>query len=277
MESLNVKISLLQTNPQDDKAKNLANVTAMAASVIKDERPDLIVLPEYFNFYGGSTEAKLAAAETLDNSETWAFLSNLARTNNVWVHGGTVMEVIPGEERFYNTSLVFNRKGEEVARYRKIHLFDIIGPDGTAHRESDLIKPGEAIVTFDLEGHTVGCVICYDIRFSDLFLKLAEKPCDLILVPAAFTLHTGMDHWEVILRGRAIETQAYVAACGQWGKNVSNGRMREVYGNSMIIDPWGHVVARASNGVTTVSGTAAKAQVEKVRSLIPLQQNRRLR
>lgn len=272
-----MKISLIQTNPQDDKAKNLADVTAMVASVIKDESPDLIVLPEYFNFYGGSTEAKIAAAETLDNTETYAFLSNLARSNNVWVHGGSVMEVIPGENRFYNTSLVFNRQGEEVARYRKIHLFDIIGPDGTAHRESDMIKPGEEIVTFDLEGHTVGCVICYDIRFADLFLKLAEKPCDIILVPAAFTLHTGMDHWEPILRGRAIETQAYVAACGQWGKNVSNGRMREVYGNSMIIDPWGHVIARASNGVTTVSGTATKAQVEKVRSLIPLQQNRRLR
>lgn len=271
-----MKVTLLQTNPQDQKVQNLNDIAALSREAVEYDRPDLLVFPEYFNSYGGSPETKLAAAEDLNGSASYEAARAIAREHGVWVHAGSVMETIPGDKRFYNTTVVFDRSGKEVARYRKIHLFDITNVNGTVHKESDLIKPGEEVVTYDLEGMKVGCVICYDIRFPELFLRLTQERCGLIVVPAAFTLHTGMDHWEVILRARALETQAYVAACGQWGKNMSNGVMRETYGNSMVIDPWGHVVAHAPNGVGFITGRVEPARVDRVRGLIPLNENRRL-
>ena len=122
-----------------------------------------------------------------------------------------------GRERIHNTSVVFNRQGEEIARYRKIHLFDVTTPDGAAYKESATVKAGDQVVTYDCEGVTIGCSICYDLRFPDLFQALAEKGAQIIALPAAFTLQTGKDHWEVLLRARAIETQTYVCASAQTG------------------------------------------------------------
>ena len=117
----------------------------------------------------------------------------------------------------HNTSVVFNREGEEIARYRKIHLFDVTTPDGASYKESATVKAGDAVVTYDCEGVTVGCAICYDLRFPDLFQALAEKGAEIIAMPSAFTMQTGKDHWEVLLRARAIETQAYICASAQTG------------------------------------------------------------
>ena len=142
---------------------------------------------------------------------------DLAAKHRIFIHAGSIMEKIPGDERIHNTSVVFNRAGEEIARYRKIHLFDVTTPDGASYKESATVKAGDAVVTYDCEGVTVGCSICYDLRFPDLFQALAEKGAQVIALPAAFTMQTGKDHWEVLLRARAIETETYVCASAQTG------------------------------------------------------------
>ena len=137
---------------------------------------------------------------------------------------GSFFERVPGENRAFNTTVVFDRDGREVARYRKIHMFDITAPDGTKYQESATMKPGEAVVTYDCEGVTIGCTICYDLRFAELFAALVERGASIIALPAAFTLQTGKDHWEVLLRARAIETQTYVLAAAQIGSVQSQGQ-----------------------------------------------------
>jgi nitrilase len=161
-----------------------------------------------------------------------------------------------------------------VARYRKIHMFDITAPDGTQYRESAAFKPGDAVVTYQCEDMIVGCSICYDIRFPDLFQALAAKGADMIALPAAFTLQTGKDHWEVLCRARAIETETYFCASAQTGTHTIGNETRHTYGHSLIVDPWGHVTAKASDGVGIVSTRIDPALVKKVRAQIPVAQHK---
>lgn len=271
-----MKISLIQTNPQTDKAENLLTTRAMMEDAVKMDSPDLIVLPEYFEYYGGTPAEKLAAAEPAPGGSAYEMAQSFAKTHRVFVHAGTLMEKIADENRIYNTTVVFNREGKEVARYRKIHMFDIIAPDGTAYKESATVKPGEEVVVYDLEGLKIGCAICYDIRFTELFLALEKAGADVIVLPAAFTLQTGKDHWEVLARARAIETQTYFAACGQWGSTLTGNEKRHTYGHSLVCDPWGHVVARASDGVGFITARIDMVQIKRARTLIPMMSHRRL-
>src|SRR6202040_4122262 len=194
--------------------------------------------------------------------------------HRIFVHAGSIMEAIDGEDRYHNTSVVFNREGEEIARYRKIHLFDVMTPDGTAYRESATVKAGDKVVTYDCEGVTIGCSICYDLRFPDLFQALMEKGAEMIAMPAAFTQQTGKDHWEVLLRARAIETETYVCAAAQTGTFTVNNETRATYGHSLVADPWGLVVAKASDGVGVVSTRLDMALVKRVRKMIPVAQHK---
>jgi nitrilase len=270
-----MKISLIQTNPQQNRDNNLKAARALMEDAVRTDQPDLIVLPEYFEAYGTTVEEKLAMAESTGGS-AYRMAQDFAREHKVFVHAGTIMEKVEGENRIYNTSFVFDRAGREVAAYRKIHMFDIVAPDGTAYRESASVKPGEDIVTYDLDGLKVGCAICYDVRFFELFLQLEKAGCDVIVLPAAFTLQTGKDHWEVLARARAIETQTYFVACGQTGSVTVNGEKRACYGHSLVCDPWGHTVARASDGVGFVTARIDPGQIGRVRTLIPMTQHRRL-
>ncbi len=270
-----MKATLIQNNAGTDRAKNLRDVEALITRAVEVDRPDLVVLPEYFEFYGGPAAGRVAAAEALPGGAAYAAMHALAKAHRIWVHAGSMIERIPGEPRVHNTTIVFNRDGREVARYRKMHLFDIIAPDGHAHRESATVKPGDDVVLYDLEGLKVGCTICYDLRFSELFVALARAGADLIVVPAAFALLTGKDHWEVLLRARAIETQTYVLAAGQCGNYDANGTTRQTYGHSLVCDPWGHVVARASDGVGFVTARLEPAEIARVRGLIPMREHRR--
>ena len=270
-----MKISLIQTNPQPDRDTNLAITQKLMQEAVATDHPDLIVLPEYFESYGTTIEQKLAMAEPVGGA-AYRMAQDFARENSVYVHAGTIMEKVEGENRIYNTSFVFDRQGREIAAYRKIHMFDIVAPDGTAYRESASVKPGEDIVTYEIDGMRVGCAICYDIRFFELFLQLEKAGCDIIVLPAAFTLQTGKDHWEVLARARAIETQTYFVACGQTGGTTVNGEKRACYGHSLVCDPWGHTIARASDTVGFVTARIDKSQIERVRSLIPMTQHRRI-
>ena len=269
-----MKISLVQMNSVNDKPANLAAATALIERAVAEERPDWIALPECFDFLGGQRADKLAAAEVLGDGPAYTTMRTLAAKHKIFIHAGSMLEKAEGEDRIHNTTVVFDRDGQEVARYRKIHMFDIVTPDGVSYRESASFKPGDAVVTYDCEGVTIGCAICYDLRFPYLFQALVAKGAAMIVLPAAFTLQTGKDHWEVLCRARAIETQTYFCAPAQTGPHHIGNEARQTYGHSLVVDPWGHVVARASDGPGLVSARADFARVAKVRGQIPVQSHR---
>ena len=265
-----MKVSLVQMNSINDKAANIAAAKALIERAVAEEAPDWVLLPEQFDWAGGVKGDKAKNAEVLPGGQAYSMAQELAAKHRIFVHAGSIMERIEGDERIHNTSVVFNREGEEIARYRKIHLFDVTTPNGVSYKESATVKAGEAVVTYDCEGVTIGCSICYDLRFPDLFQALAEKGAQIIALPAAFTLQTGKDHWETLLRARAIETETYVCAAAQTGSFTVGNERRETYGHSLVADPWGHVVAKASDGVGLTSARIDLAMVEKVRQMIPV-------
>lgn len=269
-----MKISLVQMNSVSDKPANIATATALIEETIAAERPDWIALPEVFDFIGARKSDKLAVAEALGEGPAYMAMRELAARHKVFIHAGSMLESVPGEDRVYNTTIAFDRAGNEVARYRKIHMFDIETPDGVSYRESAAFKPGEAIATYDCEGVTIGCAICYDLRFPYLFQALVERGAEMIVLPAAFTLQTGKDHWEVLLRARAIETQTYIVAPAQVGPHTIGNETRQSFGHSVVVDPWGHVIARASDGPGVVSTRIDPARVARVRRQIPVQSHR---
>ena len=269
-----MKISLIQMNSISDKAQNLASAAALIERAVAEDKPDWVLLPECFDYMGGDRQSKRAAAEVVPDGPAYRLMQELAARHGIFIHAGSILEALPGDERVHNTTLVFDRAGREVARYRKIHLFDITTPDGTEYKESAAIKPGDAVVTYDCEGVTVGCSICYDLRFPALFQALAAKGATMIALPAAFTMQTGKDHWEVLCRARAIETETYFCAAAQTGSFQQGNETRQTYGHSLVADPWGHVIARASDGVGTVSARIDPARVDKVRAMIPVARHR---
>jgi deaminated glutathione amidase len=265
-----MKVSLVQMNSISDKAANIASAKALIERAVAEDQPDWILLPEQFDWAGGTRADKIANAEALPGGPAYAMAQSLARAYKVFIHAGSIMERIAGDDRIHNTTVVFNRSGDEIARYRKIHLFDVTTPDGVSYKESAGVKPGDAVVTYDCEGVTVGCSICYDLRFPDLFQALAEKGAGIIALPAAFTLQTGKDHWETLLRARAIETQTYVCAAAQTGSFTVGNEQRHTYGHSLVADPWGHVVAKASDGIGVVTTRVDPSVIAKVRQMIPV-------
>jgi nitrilase len=262
-------------NSISDKAANIAQARSLIERAVAEERPDWILLPEQFDWAGGVKGDKARNAETFPGGPAYAMARELAARHGVFIHAGSIMERIEGDDRIHNTTVVFDRKGEEIARYRKIHLFDVTTPDGLNYRESATVKAGELVVTYDCEGVTVGCAICYDLRFPGLFQALADKGSQVIALPAAFTQQTGKDHWEVLLRARAIETETYVCAAAQTGTFTVNNETRATYGHSLVADPWGLVTAKASDGVGLVSARLDMAQVKRVRGMIPVAEHRR--
>jgi nitrilase len=272
-----MRVSLLQMNSQNDPGKNLAQAEALASRAVAEDRPDLILLPEYWSFLGDTPARKREHAETLPapgqpGGPAYELMRRIAREQRIFVHGGSICE--KEGPQLYNTTVVFDRTGAEIARYRKIHLFDVVTPDGKAYRESSTVGRGSAIVTYQADGLTVGVTICYDIRFGELYRELARQGAQLIMIPAAFTLMTGKDHWEVLVRARAVETQTYVLACGQTGTYPGPDGPRACYGHSMVVDPWGHVIARASDGVGWVTARIDPAYLAQVRAAIPVHQHR---
>ena len=229
----------------------------------------LVVLPENFSFLGRSERDKLAIAERLDaGGPIVTTLQELAVRHKVWLVGGGTPEVVDGDERrTYNTALVIDPAGALVARYRKIHLFDVDIPGGATLRESDATRAGDELVVVEIEGAKVGLSICYDVRFPELYRRLVkDRGANVLLVPAAFTAHTGPAHWELLLRARAVEDQAWVVAAAQWGRH---NEKRESYGHTLVIDPWGTIAAERPEGDGVVVATLDGAAVEKRRTQMP--------
>ncbi len=265
-----MKVSLIQMNSQENKDANLKKAAALIEEAVAEDRPNLVVLPEMFTCLTENAEVRRAAAETLPGGESYAMLQELAKRHGVWVHGGSLLELPEnGTDKVYNTTVAFDGDGNEVARYRKIHLFDVTTPDGKQYQESASIGRGKDLVTYAaLNGARVGCTICYDLRFPELYQALAKEGANVIMVPAAFTLMTGKDHWEVLLRARAIETECYVLAPGQCG-TYANGE-RASYGHTLAVDPWGHVIAKATDKVGFITTRLDFAYLETVRANLPV-------
>jgi nitrilase len=275
-----MRISVIQMSPGSDKTENIAQARALIDGVVASEKPDFVALPEIWTCLGGERANKFASAEPLPapggtGGEAYEFLRSLAVQHGIYVHGGSIGEL--EGEKIFNTTLVFNPAGEEIGRYRKIHLFDITTPDGQGYRESATYGAGDDIVTVNAGGVTVGLAICYDLRFAELFLALRRKHVDVIILPAAFTLQTGKDHWEVLLRARAIETQTFIAAPACTGAyKEANGETRFTYGHAMIVDPWGHVIAQASDGIGWATATLDKTFMARVRANMPVLEHRKI-
>ncbi len=274
-----MRVTVVQMNPGADKAANLAQADKLTEAAIGSEKPDMIALPEIWTCLGGDREAKFSSAEALPApgsnetpGEAYAFLQDLARRHRIHVHGGSIGEA--AGDKLYNTTVAFDPEGRELARYRKIHLFDIVAPDGTGYRESATYGRGEEVVTYQANGVTVGCAICYDVRFPELFQALRKKGAELIMLPAAFTLQTGKDHWETLIRARAIETQCWFAAPATWGPHSDKGGVRYTYGHSLVADPWGHVVAKVSDGTGFATARLDHARTERVRADMPVLEHR---
>ncbi len=260
-----MKVALIQMNSQSDKAQNIAKAEALVAQAAQDQ-PDLVVLPEYWAMLGDGTEEFHNSAETFPDGDAYSAMQGMAKRHGITLHGGTIVE--KHGNSYHNSTVVFGPNGDEIARYRKIHLFDVDVPGGVSYRESATISAGSDVVTYNCAGHTIGCAICYDIRFPELFRALREKGADLIVLPAAFTLLTGKDHWEVLARARAIETQTHFLAVGQIGQHAE-GR-KACYGHSMVIDPWGHIVAQVGDHVGITSARIDDDYQAKVRTNIPV-------
>lgn len=274
MEHL-VKAALIQMNAGADKGANLATASRLIDRAVTEDRPDLVMLPECFTFYGGTRDAQRASAEPCPGGETYAMLRNTADRHGIYLHAGSLNE--RDGEHIFNTTLVFDRSGREVARYRKIHMFSITTPDGVSYDEGWLYQPGSDIVVYDLEGVKVGCTICYDLRFPELFQTLVQRGADIIAVPSAFTLQTGKEHWEALLRARAIETQCFILAPCQEGAYEEDGAVLHSYGHSLIVEPWGTVIARRGLGEGIVAARLELAAIATARQRIPLAAHRRSR
>jgi deaminated glutathione amidase len=268
-----MKVALIQMNSQGDKARNLEQARTLIEQAIAEERPDFVALPEMWTMLGDDDEAKRASAEPVPGGEAYGLLQELAAQHRIVLHGGSIIER-DGErngEAIYNTTVAFDRDGRELARYRKLHLFDITTPDGREFRESATFTRGARVVTYDALGTRIGCSICYDLRFPELYVQLAKDGAKVILVPSNFTLQTGKDHWEVLLRARAIETQTYVLASAQCGRY---GRGKVSYGHTLIADPWGHVIAKAQDKVGYIAARLDLEEVERVRARMPCADHR---
>jgi predicted amidohydrolase len=268
MAAWELRVGAVQLRSTHDLGANLARCSELTAQAAA-EGARLVVLPECFSFLGRSEGEKLAISEDLEGKgPVMTALRELATRHGVWLVGGGTPERVAGDpRRSFNTAVAIDPHGDLVGRYRKIHLFDIDIPGGAVLRESDSTAAGDELVVLDVAGAPVGLSICYDVRFPELYRRLVkDMGAEVLLVPAAFTAHTGAAHWHLLLRARAVEDQAWVIAAAQWGRH---NEKRESYGHTLIVDPWGTVVAERAEGDGVVVATLDGAAVEKRRTQMP--------
>lgn len=260
----------IQLDTKSSVEENLNNAVELIREAAK-RGARLIAMPETVNYIGPECER---FAEFIPGGHTFQVFAEQAKKYQVWLHCGSIYEKNEdaNDRRPYNTTMLINPKGELAAKYRKIHPFDVSIAEGPAVRESDVNCPGDKIVTVDTAevGH-LGLSVCYDMRFCELFRMMALRGAQILIIPANFTVNTGKDHWEVLLRARAIENGCYVIAPGQIG--VKPGY--QAYGKTMIIDPWGNVTAMASDKTTVITAEIDLEYLRSVRSQVFTLENRR--
>ncbi len=267
-EMTDMRAAAVQLNSTDDHDRNLEVAERLVREAAADGA-DLVVLPEKWTVLG-SPEAIRDSAEPIDGPALSA-AAGWARELGISLVAGSVPEVVPGQEKLANTSVMFGPDGERRAIYRKIHMFDVEVED-VSYRESEIEQAGDGSQLGDANGTMVGLTICYDLRFPELYRILALHGARVITVPSAFTERTGRDHWEVLIRARAIEDQVFMVAAGQIGFAPPHYRS---YGRSMIVDPWGVVLAQAADTECFVAADLDFAIQDRVRERLPSLRHRR--
>lgn len=273
MTGTSMNVAVIQLNSQDDVPANLARARALVSEAAR-AGAELVALPENFAFMG-EEEKKRGVAEAVPGGPITAAVVSAAKESGVWIVAGGMPEGSGDPQRPFNTSLLVAPDGRIVARYRKVHLFDVDLPDGTRLLESSATQAGGEPVVAEVGAGSVklGMTICYDLRFPELYRKLVDLGVRIVTVPAAFTLTTGKDHWHVLLRARAIENQVFVLAPAQHGKHPKG---RQTYGKSLIVDPWGDVLAQCAEGEGFAVARLDFAAQDRVRASLPCLTHRRL-
>ncbi|MEK8028699.1 carbon-nitrogen hydrolase family protein [Pseudaquabacterium rugosum] len=268
-----LNVAALQMVSAPDVAINLATACRLIAEAA-DQGARLLALPEYFCLMGQSDRDKLAIAEAEDSGPIQDTLAAAAQRHGVWIIGGTLPLRTEDPQWVRNSCRVWGPDGRPRARYDKIHLFAYDNGRGERYDEGRVLQAGDAPVAVEVDGWRVGLGICYDLRFPELFRALMQPaPCDLLVLPAAFTHGTGRAHWELLLRARAVENQCYVLAPAQGGLHP-NGR--RTWGHSLLADPWGEVLAVQAEGEGVVAGTLRRQRLDEVRAQLPALAHRRI-
>ncbi len=267
------KVAAIQMNSSHVVADNLA----MAGELLREAQEQgaqIACLPENFSFLGLKDADKLQVAEADGEGVVQQFLSDTARKLKMWILGGTIVIRTENPRRAANASLLIDARGERVARYDKIHLFDVTIPGrNEQYRESSHVLPGRELVVADTPVGKLGLSVCYDMRFPELYRELVLQGAEWLAMPAAFTVPTGRAHWETLLRARAIENLCYVVAPAQAGLHSSG---RETYGDSLIVDYWGQVLSRLARGTGVITAEIDLAAQAESRARFPALDNRRL-
>ena len=268
MDGRKMTAAAIQMSSTPDKEENFGTAETLIREAVS-AGAELVALPELWSCHG-LEEVYRENAEPVPGPTT-EFLGSLAGELGVYLLGGSILEGEPGSQRSHNTSTFFGPDGQMAAVYRKIHLFDVKAPD-RQYLESGTIAAGEEIVTAKAGPATLGLSVCYDVRFPELYRLLALRGAEVLAVPAAFTLQTGKDHWELLLRARAVENQAFVVAPAQWGRKADG---RWTYGRSMIVDPWGTILATCPDRDGYALATMDLDYLDRFRTEFPALANRR--
>lgn len=270
-----LKVALAQLNSNDDIQNNLKNILHLIdEAAASSSKPSLILFPENSLFFRIHADDKVSALDL--NSEVWEKLRKKSVETGISFHLTTA--VLDADQKVYNASVLIQPNQPLQITYRKIHLFNITLTGQKAIRESDVFADGGLPSVFEFQGYKFGSSICYDVRFSELYSAYAKQEVDVILVPAAFLVKTGIAHWDALLRARAIESQCYVLAPAQAGTHTSSkgDASRETYGNTVVVGPWGQILQQKVSGVGLVYVDINKAEIEAVRAQIPMKSHRRL-
>jgi nitrilase len=267
------KVAAIQMTSGHVVEDNLAAAGALLREA-KELGADIACLPENFSFIGLKDADKLGVAESDGDGPIQHFLSDTARELKLWILGGTTVLKGDSPNRVSNTSLLFDAEGKRVARYDKIHLFDVTIPGrNESYLESTHVMPGREVVIADTPVGKLGLSVCYDMRFPELYRELVARGAEWLAMPAAFTVPTGRAHWETLLRARAIENLCYVAAPAQAGTHTSG---RETYGDTLIVDYWGQVLSRLAKGTGVITADFDLSKLAETRQRFPALDNRRL-
>jgi nitrilase len=267
------KVAAIQMTSSHIVADNLAAAGNLLREA-KDLGCDIACLPENFSFIGLRDADKLQVAEPAGSGPVQSFLSATARELKMWILGGTIVIRGDTDRRVANASLLIDAAGKRVARYDKIHLFDVTIPGrDEQYRESTHVTPGRDVVVADTPVGKLGLSVCYDMRFPELYRELVSQGAEWLAMPAAFTVPTGRAHWETLLRARAIENLCYVVAPAQTGTHTSG---RETYGDSLIVDYWGQVMSRLTKGPGVITAEVDLAKEAETRARFPALDNRQL-
>ena len=265
-----IRVAAVQQTSTEEVSRNLE----VSERLIRESAAagaSFVTLPENFAYM--KVEGEVAAFSTTIEGEVVARMSELARELAITLLLGSIPEAVPGSDKTYNTSVLVGPDGETLAVYRKVHLFDVEVPGVVELKESNAVEAGREVVTAKTPVGVVGLSVCYDLRFPELYRRLVQAGSELLAVPSAFIPHTGKDHWEVLLRARAIENQAYVIAPAQYGRHSER---RQSYGRSLIVDPWGLILAQAPDGEGFITAEVDLAHLKTIRRNLPCLEHIRL-